>query len=333
MATYAPSDGNSRWNGSIAMDSSGNIALAYSITSSSLYPSIRYTGRVSCDPLNQFTIAESGIMNGSGSQTNTWSYPQVDGEIIAHWILILPVPKHSGIPMNIMRPPPRRTGKPGSHPLVLQTSLDIMQQQPPQYLYRAKYPSWMPYQQADQEFIPIHGRPIPSGFTSNLPNPVATPVINTQYIVAVNDGNLTKRDTVTVTVNQEPTAFAGTNATYPNTVPLFPAAGTATNYSSVKWFTDGDGYFNNDTIPASLYYPGTADKNNGGVDLTLKAYPLGPCADTASSTVHITLPSLQGIGTHSSGVFGFTITPNPSNGNFSLIIRWNYEFSGINHCY
>ena len=67
MATYAPSDGNSRWNGSIAMDSSGNIALAYSITSSSLYPSIRYTGRVSCDPLNQFTIAESGIMNGSGS--------------------------------------------------------------------------------------------------------------------------------------------------------------------------------------------------------------------------------------------------------------------------
>ena len=108
---------------------------------------------------------------------------------------------------------------------------------------------------------------------------------------------MTKRDTVTVTVNQEPTAFAGNNATYPNTVPLFPAAGTASNYSSVKWFTDGDGHFNIDTVPASLYYPGTADKNNGGVDLALKAYPLGTCADTASSTVHITLSFPQGIGT------------------------------------
>lgn len=320
MATYAPSDGNSRWNGSIAMDSSGNIALAYSITSSSLYPSIRYTGRVSCDPLNQFTIAESGIMNGSGSQTNTWSgSPSRWGDYSA-----LNIDPSSAKTFWYTNEYYATTSQANWKTRIASFSfaniLDITATATPSNICIG--------QNSQLDAVPTGGSgiytyswtSIPSGFTSNLPNPVATPVINTQYIVAVNDGNLTKRDTVTVTVNQEPTAFAGNNATYPNTVPLFPAAGTASNYSSVKWFTDGDGHFNIDTVPASLYYPGTADKNNGGVDLTLKAYPLGTCADTASSTVHITLSFPQGIGTHSSGVFGFTITPNPSNGNFSLII-------------
>jgi len=44
QGTYAPADNNSRWMGSIAMDSSGNIALGYSVSGSILYPSIRYTG-------------------------------------------------------------------------------------------------------------------------------------------------------------------------------------------------------------------------------------------------------------------------------------------------
>ncbi|MEI6888957.1 MAG: BACON domain-containing protein [Bacteroidales bacterium] len=69
QATYAPSDNNSRWMGSIAMDSSGNMALGYSVSGTSLYPSIRYTGRKKNDALNQMTIAEKGIINGGGSAT------------------------------------------------------------------------------------------------------------------------------------------------------------------------------------------------------------------------------------------------------------------------
>src|SRR5439155_19468416 len=37
-------DGTSRWMGSIAMDKVGDMALGYSASSSSLFPSIRYTG-------------------------------------------------------------------------------------------------------------------------------------------------------------------------------------------------------------------------------------------------------------------------------------------------
>jgi hypothetical protein len=71
QGTYSLADNNSRWMGSIAMDSSGNMALGYSVSGSSLYPSIRYTGRKKNDALNTMTIAERGIFNGSGSQTGT----------------------------------------------------------------------------------------------------------------------------------------------------------------------------------------------------------------------------------------------------------------------
>ena len=54
--------------GSIAMDKVGDIALGYSESSSSLFPSIAYTGRVPTDALGTME-AENLIFTGSGSQT------------------------------------------------------------------------------------------------------------------------------------------------------------------------------------------------------------------------------------------------------------------------
>ena len=68
--TFAP-DNQSRWLGSICMDYQGNIALAYSVSGSTVYPSIRYTGRYFSDPLGQMTLAEEDIIVGSGIQTGT----------------------------------------------------------------------------------------------------------------------------------------------------------------------------------------------------------------------------------------------------------------------
>ncbi|MCX6249751.1 MAG: PKD domain-containing protein [Bacteroidetes bacterium] len=72
QSTYSP-DTVYRWMGSLAMDTSGTIALGYSASSSYIYPSIRYTGRRSGDPLGQMTINERRIINGTGSQTGIWS--------------------------------------------------------------------------------------------------------------------------------------------------------------------------------------------------------------------------------------------------------------------
>ena len=72
QGTFAP-DASYRWMGSIAQDRSGDMALGYSLSSASVFPSVAYTGRVPGDPLGtmeQETVAK----NGSGSQnTNSLS--------------------------------------------------------------------------------------------------------------------------------------------------------------------------------------------------------------------------------------------------------------------
>jgi hypothetical protein len=74
QGTYAPGDGVHRWMGSIAMDKTGNMALGYSVVNATtVYPGIRYTGRLSGDPLGQMTLGEGVIINGSGSQLTTSS--------------------------------------------------------------------------------------------------------------------------------------------------------------------------------------------------------------------------------------------------------------------
>ena len=72
QGTYAPGDGVHRWMGSIAMDKNGNMALGYSVVNgTSVYPGIRYTGRLAADPAGQMTVAERTIVDGSGVQTTT----------------------------------------------------------------------------------------------------------------------------------------------------------------------------------------------------------------------------------------------------------------------
>ncbi len=71
QGTYAP-DSNYRWMGSIAMDKVGNMAVGYSVSGSTLYPSIRYTGRVSTDPLGTLQ-GENSIVEGKGSEAAPYS--------------------------------------------------------------------------------------------------------------------------------------------------------------------------------------------------------------------------------------------------------------------
>jgi hypothetical protein len=75
QGTFAgvPPDANFRWMGSVAMDKVGDIAVGYSVSSSSINPSIRFTGRVPADPLNTLE-GEMSITNGAGSQLNVTNW-------------------------------------------------------------------------------------------------------------------------------------------------------------------------------------------------------------------------------------------------------------------
>jgi len=68
--THSP-DSDHRWMGSIAMDGSGNIALGYSVSSTTTYPSLRYASRLRNDPLGTLQT-ESTLYAGGGSQTGPY---------------------------------------------------------------------------------------------------------------------------------------------------------------------------------------------------------------------------------------------------------------------
>jgi hypothetical protein len=70
QGTYAP-DTLHRWMGSAATDRDGNIAIGYSVSSSSVFPSIRYAGRLASDALGVLGQGEATLMAGSGSQTHS----------------------------------------------------------------------------------------------------------------------------------------------------------------------------------------------------------------------------------------------------------------------
>jgi hypothetical protein len=67
QSTYQP-DQKYRWMGSIAADMDGNIAVGYSVSSSSMYPAIRYAGRLAGETSNLLTQGEAILAQGTGSQ-------------------------------------------------------------------------------------------------------------------------------------------------------------------------------------------------------------------------------------------------------------------------
>jgi hypothetical protein len=71
--TQAPADTLHRFMGSVAMDKLGDIALAYSTSSTTTNPGLRFATRLSTDPAGTLQ-AEANLFLGTGSQTgsNRW---------------------------------------------------------------------------------------------------------------------------------------------------------------------------------------------------------------------------------------------------------------------
>jgi hypothetical protein len=320
QSTYAPSDNNCRWMGSLAMDTAGNMGLGFSLSSSNMYPAIKFTGRLKSDPLNSMDIPEKGIYYGTGSNTSN------DGGGYCRWgdYSSMTVDPSDGMTFWYTQQYLLSMGTNWQTRIASFKFMNVL------VLSVTASPDTICIHDSTQLNANASGgsgtytyswTSNPPGFTSNIKNPVASPIITTTYIATVNDGNSSKTDSIIVTVHDKPTANAGPNASYPNTVLMFPVSGTATNYSSVKWLTAGDGYFSNDSILSTDYYPGTNDRNNGGVLLSLRAYPLTSCTDTATDTVFIRLTIPLGTTSGTTIPFEVDIAPNPSTGAFTLTIH------------
>jgi hypothetical protein len=78
QATFAP-DALYRWMGSAALDYLGNMAIGYSVSSTTNFASIRYAGRLSSDPLNGLFQGEANLQTGAGAQTGASRWGDYSG--------------------------------------------------------------------------------------------------------------------------------------------------------------------------------------------------------------------------------------------------------------
>jgi hypothetical protein len=312
--TFAPADANHRWMGSIAMDSIGNIALGYSISSTSMYPSIRYTGRLNGDPLGIMTIAEKGIMNGGGSQTATegrwgdYSAMSADPSVIgkfwytqqyflttssSSWKTRIASFSFSNIFSTVTSAAP--------NPVCLGDSTQ---------LYVAPNGGSGTYTYSWSS--------IPAGFASTLQNPKAAPTEITKYIAATSDGTTTRHDTVQVNLGYKPTISAGADTIVCWYVTSIELHGTATNYKQFGWSTTGSGTFSSITTLETTYFPSLNDKIAGSVDLKLVANSNPPCSGNVTSTKHVVFDACTGIAAQNITETGLTIRPNPAHGTVAI---------------
>jgi len=97
-----------RWMGSVAMDKVGNIDVGYSVSGSTMYPAIRYTGRQTTDPIGTLQ-SEVSVVEG-----NARSKSQPMGDYTRMSAILLTIAR-SGIPASTWRAAARSTGARRSH--------------------------------------------------------------------------------------------------------------------------------------------------------------------------------------------------------------------------
>ena len=80
-ATWDPDGANviNRFMPSLALDRAGNMALGYSTSSGSAFPSIKYAGRLAADPVNTLSLTETSLFNGTASQTGSTRWGDYSG--------------------------------------------------------------------------------------------------------------------------------------------------------------------------------------------------------------------------------------------------------------
>jgi len=315
-STYSP-DNNSRWMGSIAIDTLNNIALGYSLSSSTIYPSVCYTGRQVTDPLSTFSIAEKIIVSGGGYQSfnsgrSRWGdYSSMNADPSAagkFWYTQEYYATSSSVGWKT------RIGAFIFGNALIATASAL--------------PSLICGNDSSHLDVSVTGgsgtytyswTSNPPGYTSSLKDPWVHPALTTAYAITVSDGTNTRIDSVHVNVQAPATSNAGHDTTYCNYVPVFTVHGSGTGYDQSLWSSLGDGYFDDPTALSTQYHPMAQDKENG-VKLILMVHAMLPCHGLANDTVTVLFDPCTGVNDQLTRNLNITVQPNPSSGIFDLTI-------------
>ncbi|HHZ65250.1 MAG TPA: hypothetical protein EYN51_07105, partial [Flavobacteriales bacterium] len=131
-------------------------------------------------------------------------------------------------------------------------------------------------------------------------------------------------DDMTLTIDPAATVTAGVDATIceGSTHTLSGVLGGAA--SSIAWTTDGDGSFNNATLPLAIYTPGSSDISDGSVILTITSDdPAGSCGAVSDPmTLTINDAATVSAGVNATICEGSTHTLSGSFGGGASSIGW-----------
>ncbi|MBE0638653.1 MAG: HYR domain-containing protein [Bacteroidales bacterium] len=120
--------------------------------------------------------------------------------------------------------------------------------------------------------------------TVNPVNTAVAGVYTVTYNVSDLAGNAAVEVTRTVTVYAAPIANAGGNATICETDNYVTTTASVQFATDVLWETSGDGFFEDDALLVTTYYPGPEDLEAGVVTLCLTAtFPNGPCGNVSDT--------------------------------------------------
>jgi PKD repeat protein len=139
-------------------------------------------------------------------------------------------------------------------------------------------------------------------FNANMEDPVYTPGTNDKangnviltmlvyqkYSLCAPGSSNPASNSMTLTIEPEPTANAGFDATICETN-THSLSGSASDYSSLTWATSGDGTFSNSSTLNPVYTPGSGDISSGTVNITFTAQPNSPCSTAASDFMVLTI--------------------------------------------
>lgn len=314
QGTYSP-DHVHRWMGSAAMDGYGNIAVGYSVSGISTYPSIRYAGQTRVAPSGIFDVAETSIIEGSGVQTN---------------------PNHRWGDYSAMQIDPADQTTFWYTQQYYETTSDRNWQTRIAAFHINDYLGLDIFTENDTiclgDEIQLFATAIggsgnfsfswnanPPGFQSEEQNPLVAPSTNTTYFCVVDDGVNQKVDSIEVYVNPPPTINAGPDTIICTNQNYLISDATAENFVSLSWETSGDGAFNNPEILFPIYLPGDNDVTSGSVSLTLNATPLDGC-DAVSDDFILVIDPCTSAGSLSTSENQVTVFPNPGNGQLYIQI-------------
>ncbi len=293
--TYSP-DADHRWMGSIAMDYYGHMALGYSVSSDTCYPTIRYTGRLKTDSAGKMTFDEETIIDGTGSQ---WGYAcrwgdysmmAVDpSDSITFWYTQEYLQTSGYAPWktriaSFRMTPPMPTATAGQDSSICETDTAYQLNGAATYYDSLLWTSSGNGHFDDSTILdPVYytgNDDIDSGYVD---------LILTAYAIPPKVDSA--KDTVYLKIVNLPEAYAGDDTTTCENDP-YQLEGDTLHADSILWSTSGDGSFDDTTKIDPIYTPGDDDIETGYADLTLKAYSIKPCSTDSSHTMVLNIEKL-----------------------------------------